>query len=95
MSLYLNVFIILSEEYNAGVLLISLNLIILILLLLNAINYASLLNNYKLLPSVRSLIIPGIGFFIGYDENDKEFTLIILCFQIDITWNKTKSNNHL
>lgn len=75
---------------NANIAIISTNIGILLLLIVNAVNYAALFNNCKLIPYVSFSLIPGIGFLLGYDEDSREFTLIFLFIHMDITWSKSK-----
>jgi len=80
---------------NAGVAIISINIGILILLIINAVNYAALFNNWRLIPYISYSFIPGIGFLIGYDKHLKEFTLIFLFIHAEITWRDKKSNQDI
>jgi hypothetical protein len=75
---------------NAGVAIISINIGILILLIINAVNYAALFDRWRLIPYVSFSLIPGIGFLLGYDKDSKEFTLILLFIHMEITWSKSK-----
>lgn len=75
---------------NANIAIISINITILLLLIINAVNYAALFNNWKLIPYASFSLIPGIGFLLGYDEDSREFTLILLFIQMEITWSKSR-----
>lgn len=77
---------------NADIAIICTNIGVLLLLIVNAVNYAALFDNWRLLPYVSYSLIPGIGFLIGYDKNSKEFTVIFLFIHTEITWSKGKEN---
>jgi len=75
---------------NADIAIISTNIGVLLLLIVNAVNYAALFNNWKLLPQISFSLIPGIGFLLGYDKDSKKFTIILLFIHMEITWSRSK-----